>query len=180
MKRAFISTGCMLVAAVILSLSSAIAEKQSSKPSLSVAVRTAKMSYGIKENINLEIQLENVGTESLLLCRNLGWGVGRTDVRVLDSAGKEVNTTFLADEVPPPPRDQDFIELRPNEFFGIRLTEIATHFVNSPGTYNFFVVYSSSVSEEWARRYVKLPPQPLWSRERGAIVSNKLRIEITE
>jgi hypothetical protein len=45
---------------------------------MSVAVRTAKTSYSIKENINREIQLENVGTESMLLYRNLGWGVGRT------------------------------------------------------------------------------------------------------
>lgn len=147
---------------------------------LSVAVRTAKTSYSIKENINLEIQLENVGTESLLLYRNLGWGFGRTDVRVLDSDGKEVNTTFLADEIPPPPRDTDFIELRPNEFFGIRLTESATHSVNTPGSYDFFVEYTSFVSEEWVRKNVKLPPHPVWSRERGTIVSNKLRIVVTE
>jgi hypothetical protein len=169
-----------MVVAASLSLSSARAQKQSSKPMLSVAVRSAKTSYSIKENINLEIQLENVGTESLLLHRNLGWGVGRTDVRVLDNDGKEVNTTFLADEIPPPPRDKDFIELRPNDFFGVRLTESAKHFVNTPGTYDFFVEYTSIVAEEWVRKNVKLPPHPVWSRERGTIVSNKLRIDVTE
>jgi hypothetical protein len=170
----------MLVAAASLSLSSTKAQKQSSKVMLSIAVRTAKTSYSIQENINLEIQLENVGTESVLLYRNLGWGVGRTDVRVHDKDGKDVNTTFLADEIPPPPGDKDFIELRPNEFFGIRLTESATHFVNVPGTYDFSVEYTSFVSDEWVRKYVKLPPHPVWSRERGTIVSNKLRIDIRE
>jgi hypothetical protein len=175
-----VSIACMLVAAASLSLSSARAKKQPSKLMLSVVVRTVKTSYSIKENINLEIQLENVGTEPLLLYRNLGWGVGRTDVRVLDSDGKDVNTTFLADEIPPPPRDKDFIELRPSEFFGIRLSESAAHFVNVPGTYNFFVDYTSFVSEEWVHKYVKLPPRPVWSRERGTITSNKLKIGITE
>ena len=147
---------------------------------LTIAVRTAKTSYSFKENINLEIQLENVGAESLLLYRNLGWGFGRTDVRVLDKYGKDVNTTFLADEIPPPPGDKDFVELRSNEFFGVRLTESATHFVNVPGTYDFFVEYTSFVSDEWVRKYLKPPPHLVWSREQGTIVSNKLRIDITE
>ena len=146
---------------------------------LSVSLRSVKSSYSIKENISLEIQLENVGTESLLVCRKWGWGVGRMDVRVFDSKGKEVFTTNLADEIPPPLREKDFIELREGDFFGIRLSEDATHFVNTPGTYDFFVDYTSIVTEEWVRK-LKLPPLPLWSRERGRIVSNKVKIEVTQ
>jgi hypothetical protein len=180
MRNGLLPTAFLLAIAVSPSLSSANAQQQSAKPVLSVSVRSPKTSYSIKESIILEIQLENVGTESLLVRRNWAWGVGRTDVRVLDSNGKDVFTTYLADELPQMPRANDFIELRPREFFGTRLSEEVTHFLNTPGTYDFFVEYTSSVSEEWVRKNVKLPPLPLWSRERGTIVSNKIRIEVTK
>jgi hypothetical protein len=180
MTNRLISTALLLAVAVSSSLSSGKAQKQSARPMLSVSVRSVKTSYSIKENICLEIQLENVGTKPLVLYRNWGWGVGRTDVIVLDSHGKEVNTTVLADEIPPLPEDKDFMELKPNEFFGIRLIESATHFVNTPGTYDFLVEYTNIVSEEWAHENVKLPPLSLWSRERGTIVSDKVKIDITK
>jgi hypothetical protein len=180
MWKVFLSTAFLLAAAASLSLSSARAQRQSSKPMLSIAVRSARTSYSIKDKITLEIQLENVGVESQLVCRNWGWGVGRTDVRVVDSHGKEVLTTYLADELPPPPRQEDFIELRAGEFFGTRLSEEATHFVNTPGSYDFSVDYTSFVSEHWVRKNVKLQTSRLWSRERGTVASNKVRIEVTE
>lgn len=179
MGNAAISTVFLLAVAVSSSPSSTKAQEQAIKPTLSVSIRSVKPSYSIKQNIGLEIQLENVGTESLLLCRKWGWGVGRTNVRVIDANGKEVHTSFLADALPPPPRDTDFIELGVGEFFGTRLNDNAKYFVNTPGTYDFFVEYTSFVSEEWVRQYLKLPPLPLWSRERGTIVSNKVRIDIT-
>lgn len=70
--------------------------------------------------------------------------------------------------------------MKPNEFFGIALNESATHFVNTPGMYDVFVEYTSMVTEEWAHKYVRLPRLPLWSRESGTTVSNKIRIEVTE
>jgi hypothetical protein len=99
---------------------------------------------------------------------------------VFDSNGKEVFTNFLADQVPPPPRDTDFVQLGYGEFFGKRLSEHATDLVNTPGTYDILVEYTSAVSEDWARKYVQLPKLPLWSREKGTIVSNRVRIEITK
>jgi hypothetical protein len=179
MMKALILT-VLFVVTVNASVSLAQERKELAKPTLSVSVRSAESSYSIKENILLEIQLENVGDESVLVCRYWGWGVGRMDVRVFDTKGKEVFTDFFADVVPAMPRDKDFIELRPNEFFGIRLSESATHLVNTPGAYDIFVEYTSTVSEEWVRKYVRLPHLPLWSRERGTIVSNKVRIEVTK
>lgn len=146
---------------------------------LSVSVRSIEKAYSIKGNIHLEIQLENVGSESVLVPRNWDWGVGRTDVQVYDVNGKQVFTNFIAEEFRMP-REEDFIELKPSEFFGIHLTDRATHFVNSAGGYHFLVEYNSDVSEKWAQKYLRLPRLPLWSSERGAIVSNKVRVEVTE
>jgi hypothetical protein len=175
-----IVSAVLFAVAVNPSLSWAQEQNQPAKPMLAVSIRSPESSYNIKENVRLEIQLQNVGDESLLLCRSWGWGVGRTYVRVFDSRGKEVFTSFLADELPPPPQDKDFLQLNPNEFFGIRLSEDATHFLKTPGTYDIFVEYTSTVSEEWVHKYLRLPHLPLWSRDRGTVVSNKIRIEVTK
>jgi hypothetical protein len=147
---------------------------------LAVSIRSPKPSYGIKEKLSLEIQFENVGNESLLIWRAWAWGVGRTDVRVFDSNGKDVFTSFLADQLPQMPRMEDFIELKPKEFFGVRLTEDTTHFVNTAGTYDFVVEYTVPLSEREIRKYVKLPDVPVWGYERGKIASNKIRIDVSK
>src|ERR1700737_2566881 len=126
MMKALIST-ILFAVATVGSLSWAQEQKELIKPALSVSIRSARSTYSIKENLRLEIQLENVGGESVLVCRNWAWGFGRTDVRVLDSNGKDIFTTFLAEELPPPPGVEDFLELRSGEFFGIRLNESAAH-----------------------------------------------------
>jgi len=72
------------------------------------------------------------------------------------------------------------VRLQANEFFGIRLNEIATHFVNVPGSYTLLVEYKSTVSEEWAQKHLRLRQIPLWSMEHSTIVSNKVRIEVTK
>jgi hypothetical protein len=179
MPKTLISS-VLFVLSAIAAVLSAQENKELAKPALSVSVRSAEPSYSIKKNICLEIQLENVGKEPLLLFRSWGWGVARTNIRVFGVDGKEVVTTFLADQIPPPPTEADFIQLQPNEFFGIRLDESATHFVNAPGSYTVLVEYKSTVSEEWAVKYLRLPQIPLWSMERGTIVSNKVRIDVTK
>jgi hypothetical protein len=145
MPKTLISS-VLFVLSAIAAVLSAQENKELAKPALSVSVRSAEPSYSIKKNICLEIQLENVGKEPLLLFRSWGWGVARTNIRVFGVDGKEVVTTFLADQIPPP-TEADFIQLQPNEFFGIRLDESATHFVNAPGSYTVLVEYKSTVSD---------------------------------
>lgn len=171
----------VLMALFVCGLNALVLQAQNAKgQALSLSVRSERKKYSVKGNIQLEIQLENVGDEPVLVCRDWGWGVGRTDVQVFDSSGKQVVTPFLADELPPPPNEKDFIELKPHEFFGIRLNEEAVDFVNEPGTYDFLVKYTSTVRKTWAAKYLQLPHVPLWSRERGTIVSNRITITITK
>ena len=150
------------------------------EPKLAVSLRSMKSSYSIGEKIHLEVQLSNAGQYPLLIRRQLGWGVGRTDILVFDASHKRVFTTFLADELPPPPTQADFLELAPGQFFGDSVTDSATLFVNVPGTYEFAVDYTSTVSQEWAHKYIKLPNVPLWSRERGTVTSLPIKIVITK
>lgn len=170
----------MFAFATVCSVFALAEEKPSAKSILSVSIRSSKSSYNIKEKIVLQIQLENGGNESIIVPRVWGWGFGRTDVGVFDSNGKQVVTSFLADEIPPPPHEKDFIELKANEFFGILLSEDATDFVNVPGTYDFVVAYTSPFSERDIRKVTPALQAPRWGWEKGTTVSNKLRLDISK
>jgi hypothetical protein len=166
--------------ALLLLIWPMMARPASDKPTLMVSIRSLKTTYRIGEKIQLEIQLSNIGQADVLIRRQLGSGVGRTDVQVFDSRHKRVFTEFLADELPPPPTVDDFLRLEPGQFFGESLEAPAKDFVNSPGTYEFVVQYTSTASQEWVGKYLKLPDVPLWSRERGTIASAPIKLAITK
>jgi hypothetical protein len=147
---------------------------------LGVVIRTTSSAYRVSDTVQLEIQLSNIGTTPLLIRRQLGWGVGRTDIRVFDANGKEVFTSFLAVELPPPFKQGDFIQLAPNQFYGQRVDEAATHFVNKPGSYTLIVNYTQPFTEKFIRQNLKLPDVPLWGRERGTTESNRITFIVTE
>lgn len=168
---------CVALLLVILPIS---ASHISDQPKLAVSIRSMQASYRINGEVRLEVQLSNVGNSAVLIRRQLSWGFGRTEIRVFDARHKQVFTDFLADELPSQPKEADFLELRPGEFFRTFVTDSARHFVNGPGTYKFAVKYTSIVTEEWAREHLKLPDLPLWSRERGTVSSAEIPIVITK
>jgi hypothetical protein len=86
----------------------------------------------------------------------------------------------MADELPPPPQPYDFILLAPGDFVGTRLEEPVKYIVTKPGDYELFVKYTGYLSEGYAREVMKMPDDPFWSRERGAIQSNKIKLHVTE
>ena len=56
----------------------------------------------------------------------------------------------------------------------------AKEFVNEPGEYEFVVEYTSYLSEHYAREVMKMPNVPFWSRERGIVTSNRIRVLVNE
>jgi hypothetical protein len=171
---------CSLALLSTAFLASAFAQKSDQKV-LKVTLQSDASTYSIKDNLQLEILRENISSERLIMLRSWAWGGGRTNIWVYDSNGKEVMTSFLPDELPPPPEPWDFVALNRGQFFGSRLNEAAAHFVNKPGVYDLVVEYISYLSEQYAREVVKLPPDALfWSRERGPVLSNRIKITITE
>lgn len=169
----------LFIAVILLSACSAFAQT-SAHVELAIRVRSDGVSFSLRDNIHLEIARENIGNKSLLICRQWGWGTGRTQVRVFDSRGKEVVTDFLPDELPPPPQPFDYVLLEPREFIGLHLEEPTTHFVNQPGEYELIVEYTSYLSEKYARDVMKMPDKPFWSRERGLVISNRIKLHITD
>jgi hypothetical protein len=147
---------------------------------LKVTLRSGASSFSIKGTLQLEILRENVSGQTLIVPRWWGWGGGRTNVWVYDSNGKEVTTSSLADELPPPPQPWDFVVLDSGQFVGTRVEDPATHFVNRPGVYELVVEYTSYLSEQYARGAMKMPDDPFWSRERGPVLSNRVKVTITK
>jgi hypothetical protein len=163
----------------VASLSTELASAQT-EPKLGITLQTKQQSYSLREEIELIIVRENQGRESLLVPRQWGWGVMRTDIRLFDAKGHEVRTDFLADELPPPPQPYDFVLLEPRQFLGTHVRGAAKEFVNIPGEYEFVVEYTSYLSEHYAREVMKMPNEPFWSRERGTVTSNRIKVRVTE
>jgi hypothetical protein len=154
--------------------------QETSQKTLKMTLRSDTSTCSIKGNLQLELLRENVSSQSLIVPRWWGWGGGRTNIWVYDANGKEVTTSFLADEIPPPPQPWDFVVLDGGQFVGMRVDEPVSHFVNKPGVYEFVVEYTSYLSEQYAREVMKMPDAPFWSRERGPVLSNRFKITVTE
>jgi hypothetical protein len=54
---------------------------------LGVVLRSDQETYSIKSDIRLTITRQNEGQHDLLIPRQLGWGVMRTNIRVFDAQG---------------------------------------------------------------------------------------------
>ena len=169
----------LLVLVSVTLLVPALAQKTDQKI-LKVTVRSDASTCSIKGNLQLEILRENVSSQSLIVPRWWGWGGGRTNIWVYDANGKEVTTTFLGDELPPPPQPWDFVVLDGTQFVGTHVEEPVTHFVNKPGVYELVVEYTSYLSEQYAREAMKMPDATFWSRERGPVLSNRIKVTVTE
>jgi hypothetical protein len=96
---------------VLLVITVSVPAQRTTDEQLGIRLRSDKDSYSLRGEIHLEIIRENTGADRLLVCRQWGWGIARTEVLVFDSTGKEVHTDFLADELPPPPQPYDFVLL---------------------------------------------------------------------
>jgi hypothetical protein len=164
----------------VVTIRPASAQETASKM-LEVTLRSRSSSCKINDNLELEIIRENVGSHDLVVPRSLAWGGGRTNIWVYDDKGKEVVTTFLADELPPPPQPWDFVVLDRGDFVGTRVKEPVTHFVNKPGEYELVVDYRSYLSEHYAPEVMtKMPYAVFWSSERGPLRSNRIKLTVTK
>jgi hypothetical protein len=176
-----------IVAMIVLSslaAPSSMAFSQAPRPSpgLKLSIKSEKASYGMGGAVQMELEFLNTGERPVLWYRELGAGIGRTNIRVLDEHGRDVVTEFLADELPPPPRPgstEGFVEIKKGESCKSPLTVSLKELVNRPGTYEVFIEYTSTISKAWAQRYLRLPVDRIWTRDRGMIVSNHIRITVT-
>jgi hypothetical protein len=166
---------------LLMGVSLAYSQTQKTNPKLEVSIRSQKITYSLKEDLQLEIQLTNTGTDSLFIDGGLFFDDGRLNLWIFDEKGKQVYPALPRDLLPPPPPNKrNFLELHTDEFFGLRINDPMKNLVNSPGTYEIVVDYMSFIPEDWARKYLRLPIAKLWTLERGKVTSNRIRITVTE
>jgi hypothetical protein len=135
-------------------------------PQLQLRVRTDRRTYSIKGKMQMEVQLTNVGMETVYLWRwDLCWGQGPTlNLWVEDSDGHEVHTDVLWDCVPPPPKPEglsDFIRIDPSNFYGLRDEINLREIVNKPGKYKLSIEFTGFLSPEDLAN-MGFPKLPYW------------------
>src|SRR5262249_5145012 len=94
------------------------------KSPLQLTVRVGQPSYRMSDAITLETQLTNVSDSPVFVDEwNLCWNFARGLVlHVTDAKGAEVQTDFLPDCLPPPPRTGDiyrFVKIDGGRFYGL-------------------------------------------------------------
>ena len=117
--------------------------------------------------MQIEVQLTNAGSDVVYLYRwDLCWGQGPAlNLSVEDSAGRGVQTEFLWDCVPPPPRSDEaneFIRIDPSNFYGLSSRIKLREIVNKPGAYNLTIRFGSSLSPEFLKDG-GFPERPYWT-----------------
>ncbi len=134
---------------------------------LQFTVRTDRRTYSIKGKMLMEVQLTNVGKDTVYLYRwDLCWGQGLAlNLRVQDSAGQDIQTGILWDCIPPPPKPDDlseFIRIEPSNFYGLRDQIKLREIVNKPGEYDLLIQFGSSLSPEFVTS-AGFPKLPYWT-----------------
>ena len=132
---------------------------------------------GLNEPFVLEIKLVNVGSERTSLFGQLLWGyAGGLTLHVTAQGGKSVEAEQHDEDMLVPSvlgNPESYVMLLPNHFLGVERRDSPKNLFRKPAVYTLFVEYQSPVPE----RYAKTPN--FWGRERGAIRSRPIRIEVT-
>ena len=149
---------------------------------LQLTVRTDRQAYSIKGTMLMEVQLTNVGEDTLYVYRwDLCWGQGLAlNMRVKDSEGRDVHTTILWDCIPPPPKPDEpsqFIRLEPSNFYGLRDEIKLREIVNKPGKYQLIIQIGSSLSPEFLKD-AGFPNLPYWTTPDKPL-TRRIRITVT-
>lgn len=145
---------------------------------LELTLRTDRDSYKLADNITVQVLLTNRSKSPLYIYATLDWGESASLSLWLKDAvsGKDVPEEFIADALPPPPGSKDaFIKLLPSHVYGLVLTtKLAELNVRKSGTYELITEYHSPIPSSLNFGL------PIWSREKGAVPSNRVTITVGE
>jgi hypothetical protein len=149
--------------------------KQGENRRLIVNIKTDKSVYRVADTLFLETAIENAGKEKVGLYGDLSWGMSSSlSLWIRDSKGKDVEPSFLDDELTPPPTSRDqFFYLQPGHFFGVRRNDsIPSLNIAKPGKYTLMVHYHSPIPKDFSFG------MDIWSREDESVESSPIVIEI--
>lgn len=188
--RMFECPACLLCALVFAALSVSTTSGQSSASGakvggmthegspLEVTLKTDRDSYKLGDEISVQVLLTNTSKSPLYIYASLDWGESASlSLWLKDAAsGKDVPEEFIADALPPPPGSKDaFVKLLPDHVYGVVLkSKLAQLNVQKSGTYELVAEYHSPIPSSMNFGL------PIWSREKGAVPSNRVTITVGE
>jgi hypothetical protein len=145
---------------------------------LEVTLKTDRDSYKLGDEISVQVLLTNRSKSPIYIYAPLDWGESASlSLWLKDTvSGKDVPEEFIADALPSPPDSRDaFVKLLPNHLYGVVITtRLAELNVQKSGAYELVAEYHSPIP---ASTNFGLP---IWSREKGAVPSNRVTITVGE
>jgi hypothetical protein len=153
---------------------------------LKLSVDTDRSTYRIADTMMLRASLTNIGSADVYLWHwDLCWGASGLSMQIVHrSTGQPVQSQFLLDCVPPPPKKGDvyaFTRLHPGEFMGLEARFKLSDFVNKAGEYDVHVQFRSSLNDTQLNTYLSGDPivgKYVWTRGDGVITAPVVRIAV--
>lgn len=143
-----------------------------------VTVRTDHGKYSLKDDIRVNVLLENAGDETVfvdrrMFCCGIGTGLG---LEVHDEQGRSVPLPHLQEELMPPPPSEDawiLVRLEAGFFYGRSYYLAAKDFFPKPGKYSIQFFYRNRLPREMVAPQLRdlpvlwddsptIPPEPVW------------------
>jgi|SRR5882724_4608731 len=160
---------------VALTRKASLGQEQNALP-LEVRLKTDRRAFKLKEKITIEVLLINRSKAPLYLYGALDWGESASlSIWLKDSvSGKDIPQEFIPDALSPPPTSKEaFIKILPNHVYGVVFTcPLAELNVRRRGTYELVAEYHSPVPSSMSFGL------PIWSREDGPVVSDRVTITV--
>src|SRR5258707_12231126 len=140
---------------------------------LELTIRADRNVYRMSDTLRLETQLQNVSEEDIYIWEwDMCWNPARgLSMSIVGVDGKYVQSRFLLDCVPPPPRQGDpyqFFKLAPGSFYGHSEGFKLKDFLNKPGEYDVSATFNSFLSSQWVAQFLEGEPiskLSLWTME---------------
>lgn len=147
----------------------------------SVLVFIDRDKYKISQSMQIYAGIMNESENTLYIYNSVAWGYGGGFVlHVKDAEGRPVTSDVMDDALLPPPRNADdlgiFVDLDPENFFGIHRAFPVDKIVGRPGKYFITVEYNSPLPcSIMSPRIQNL--RALW-REDKSLMSKKISFEV--
>ena len=143
---------------------------------LELTLKTDKDFYELGDEIIVQTLVVNRSKAPIYIYASLDWGESASLSLWLKDAvsGQDMPAEFIADALPPPPSSKDaFVKLLPDHVYGVLLkVKLAELNVKRNGTYELVAEYHSPIPRSMSFGL------PIWSKENGAVSSNKVKIQI--
>ncbi len=166
--------------------SSPIPDNTPTDSKLQLTIKTKRIILRMSDTLEMETRLTNWGNEdSYIWEEDMCWNPSRgLSMRVMTSAGKDVQSPVLLDCLPPPPREGDayqFVRIAPHTFYGRVHRFKVAELVNKPGEYTVHATFGSFLSAKFIAETLSHDPiSKLWTVDVPTITPNRIEISVRQ